>query len=276
MKFLMVMNDRDIARFACQFDGVQPFVDLEVLGKSERQGHMSSWKSKQTIEDVTHTREAVPNAHLVVRINPMHENTQSEITEVVARGANSVMLPMFHDRDTLARFLDMLGDKALPLPLFETAASVAQIPQIVPALGIRQLHIGLNDLHLDLGQDFLFQPLAEGYLEEPTQALRSFGIEFGIGGIARTREGIVSPEFLLGEHVRLGSSAVILSQTFHRNATTLEELVQHFDFGIELARLQEIYANFNLMDASELELNRIETKNRINDVVHLIQKRVSR
>jgi hypothetical protein len=273
MNFFMIMSDPDIARFVCAFDGVEPLVDLEVLGKTERQGNISSWKSKHTIEDVTRVREAVPDANLIVRINPLNDNTVKEIDDAVARGADSVMLPMFHDQETLARFLDMLGDKASPLPLFETAGSVAGIPEIVPALGIKRLHIGLNDLHLDLGQTFLFQPLAMGYLEEPTQALRKLDVEFGIGGIARAREGIVSPEYLLGEHVRLGSSAAILSQTFHRNAATVAELCEQMDFGKELTKLRSIYADFQAMDAAGLEKNRIETIDRINDVVHLIRKK---
>jgi len=267
---MMILSDPEIARHVCAVEGIEPFVDLEVMGKAERQGHMASWKSKQTAQDVTRIREAVPEAHLIVRINPLHDGSAAEIDDVVARGADSVMLPMFHDRQTLGRFLDLLGDRAQPLPLFETAASVAAIPEIAPALGLKRLHIGLNDLHLDLGQDFLFQPLADGVLEAPTAALRAAGIFFGIGGVARAREGIVSPDFLLGEHVRLGSQAAILSQTFHRNATTFAELRETMDFAEELRRLRAIHAAFRAMDAEGLERNRIETRDRINDVVRLM------
>ena len=273
MNFLMIMSDPEIARFVCAFEGVEAFVDLEILGKAERQGHISSWKSKHSIEDVARVREAAPDSNLIVRVNPLNDNTQKEIDDAVARGADSIMLPIFYKQEELARFLDMLGDKASPLPLFETASAVADIPRIVPALGIKRLHIGLNDLHLDLGQTFLFQPLAEGYLDEPTQVLRELGVEFGIGGIARAREGIVSPEYLLGEHVRLGSSAAILSQTFHRNAATVNDLHEQMDFGAELTKLRSIYAGFQTMDSIELEKNRIETIDRVNDVVRLIKKK---
>lgn len=270
---MMILSDPQVARFVCSYADIQPFVDLEVLGKAKRQGHLPSWKSKHTYVDVTNIREAVPDAHLIVRINPLHDGSQSEITEVVARGADSIMLPMFHDLETLSRFLDLLNDQALPFPLFETAAAVAAIPEMVPALGINRLHIGLNDLHLDLKKAFLFQPLAEGYLEAPTQALRENNVEFGIGGLARLREGIVSPEYLLGEHVRLGSSAAILSQTFHRNALTLEQLQQEMDFPAELSKLRKIYAQFKQANPDELEKNRVETRDRIQDVVHLLRER---
>lgn len=269
----MILSDPEIARHVCTVEGVEPFVDLEVMGKAERQGHMSSWKSAQTVEDVTVIREAVPEADLIVRINPLHDGSAREIDEVVARGADSVMLPMFHDGQTLEQFIDMLRGRARALPLFETAASVAAIPVLAPALGLERLHIGLNDLHLDLGQNFLFEPLADGILEAPAAALREAGIFFGIGGVARAREGIVSPEYLLGEHVRLGSQAAILSQTFHRNAATLDELCAAMDFAAELGRLHAIYWEFRAMDAAGLERNRVETRDRINDVVRLVRAR---
>ncbi|MGB0959872.1 MAG: hypothetical protein ACPGVK_06435 [Halocynthiibacter sp.] len=276
MKFMMILNDPQIARFVCSVETVEPFVDLETLGKAERQGHLSTWKSKQTAADVTRIREAVPDAHLIVRINPLNDNTRAEIDDVIARGADSIMLPMFHDRETLERFLDILNDRAAPLPLFETAASVAILPSLLKPLGLQRLHIGLNDLHLDLGRDFLFQPLAEGLLEEPAAAMREAGTFFGIGGVARAREGIVSPEFLLGEHVRLGSQAAILSQTFHRNAGSLQELSETMNFKEEVQRLSDIYDEFSATDAQSLEANRIETRDRVNDVASQIRAARSR
>lgn len=273
MQFLMILSDPEIARYICRDKGVTPMVDLERLGKAERQGHLGTWKSQQDIEDVSRIRGVVGDAELLVRIDPFHDGTKAQLDEVIARGADAVMLPMFHDIDTLARFLDLLGDRAEPVPLFETARSVAALPDMVKQLGLRRLHIGLNDLHLDLGDVFLFEPLANGYLEEPCAALRNAGVRFGIGGLARAREGIVSPEFLLGEHVRLGSTAAILSQTFHRNPENLAELKKSIDFPEEMARLRAIYQRFLAMDAEGLEHNRVATRDRVFDVAQLIRAR---
>jgi len=273
MRFLMILDSPEIARYVCAHEGVIPFVDLEVMGKAERQGHRDTWMSQHTTADVTRIREAVPEAHLVVRINPLHDGSQAEIDTVIARGADSVMLPMFTETDELARFLDMLGGRAQALPLFETAKSVRAIPQMVRELDLRQLHIGLNDLHLDLGMLFMFQPLADGLLEAPAEAMRAAGVSFGIGGLARAQEGIVSPEYLLGEHVRLGSTAAILSRTFHRGPKSLQELKDSMDFGAELDRLRAIYNGFAASDASALEKNRVQTHDRIADVVRLIKSK---
>jgi hypothetical protein len=271
--FLIIVNDPKVAQHACAVAGVSAFVDLERLGKAERQGHLDSWKSSHGPGDVTRIREAVPDARLIVRINPLHEESKTEIDDVVARGADCVMLPMFRTTAELAKFYEMLAERAEALPLFETAAAVAAIPEMIGRLPIDQLHIGLNDLHLDLKQDFMFQPLADGTLEEPAAALREAGVRFGIGGLARSREGIVSPEFLLGEHVRLGSTGAILSRTFHRGDGTANEPSDSMDFATEVEKLRTIYASFLTMDAPGLEQNRLATVDRVRDVVCLIRSK---
>ena len=103
--------------------------------------------------------------------------------------------------------------------------------------------------------------------------MRHHQIKFGIGGIARAGEGIVSPEYILGEHVRLGSDAVILSRTFHRNAPDLESLQIEMDFPQEISKLQVIYRKYCQADKAILERNQTEAADRIRDVVTLIQKK---
>ena len=275
MKFIMIVQDPDIAKYVCNHGVDRLFVDLEHIGKDIRQKNKDSWKSTQTMEDVSKIRNAAPGAHLLVRVNPLYEGTKAEIDEAIMRGADSIMLPMFRSKDELARFFDILAGRVEALPLFETYDSLLAIPEIIDTLPLTCAHIGLNDLHLDMSLDFMFQPFANGVLEAPCTALREKNISFGIGGIARAREGIVSPDYLLGEHVRLGSSAVIISRTFHRQAQSLIELKKNMDFPNELAKLRKIYANFQLQNLDALEQNRKDTCNRINDVVALVRKQKS-
>ncbi len=268
----MIVDDPQIARYVSQRGVTRLFVDLEYMGKNERQKNPKSWKSSQTPKDVTKIRAAAPEAHVLVRVNPLHDGSKAEIDDVIARGADSVMLPMFHSLADLSRFFDLINGRVEAFPLVETHSALLALPEMVEALPLTGLHIGLNDLHLDLGHKFMFQPLAEGLLDAPCLVLKERGIRFGIGGLARVREGIVSPDFLLGEHVRLGSSAAILSQTFHRGAKTLAELRENMDFAAEIAKLNKIYDKFSEASASALEDNRKHLVNRINDVVQLIAK----
>ena len=269
----MIVDDGDIARYVSEHGVARLFVDLEHLGKEDRQKNLDTWKSRQTSADVSRIRDAAPDAHVLVRINPLHAGTAAELDDVLARGADSIMLPMFRGRDDLAVFLDLLNGRAEALPLVETASALKAIPEIVETLPITGLHIGLNDLHLDLRRDFMFEPLAEGLLEEPAAALRGRGIPFGIGGLARADGGLVSAGLLLGEHVRLGSSATILSRGFHGGAKTLPELLAGMDFPAEVSRLKSLYRMYGSMSPEDLEANRQSAARSIAEVAKGVRER---
>lgn len=253
----MIVNDPQIAAFVSGCGVDRLFVDLEVMGKEARQPGLDTVKSVQTIQTVAAVRKSAPDAHLLVRINPLHSGSNAEINAVLAAGADSLMLPMFHDRDTLARFFDLLNGRAAALPLFETVGALEALPSMISELPLTRLHIGLNDLHLERGDKMMFAPLAEGVLDDPSQALREAGIPFGIGGLARAGEGLVPPELILGEHARLGSSSAILSRTFHRSAPTLEALLLGMDFPAEIQKLRQIYRDHVGRGDCELQKNRI-------------------
>lgn len=257
IRFLMIVSDPAIATY-CATHGVDTlFVDLERHGKDERQRNLPSWISRQQPEDITRVREAAPAADLLVRLNPLHGASAAEIEDALARGADRLMLPMFRSADEVTRFFDLVRARAPVMLLFETAAALAAMGDILARVPLGEAHIGLNDLHLDLGQRFMFEPLARGLLEEPCAALREAGVRFGIGGLARAGEGIVDPELLLSEHVRLGSTQAILSRTFHRNSQTLEEMRATTDFAAEIARLRDTYRRMQEADMTTLQRNRM-------------------
>jgi hypothetical protein len=77
----------------------------------------------------------------------------------------------------------------------------------------------------------MFEPLADGSVARVGQAAQAHGLPFGFGGIARVDEGLLPGRDVLAEHLRLGSSAVILSRTFHR--------ASEMDFEREVAALRE-------------------------------------
>jgi hypothetical protein len=94
------------------------------------------------------------------------------------------------------------------------------------------VYVGLNDLHLSLGHRFMFEPLAEGIVDTVAAAARRQGLRFGFGGIARIDDGELPGRDVLAEHLRLGSSSVILSRSFHRAGAAS-------DFEQEVAKLRE-------------------------------------
>jgi len=80
---------------------------------------------------------------------------------------------------------------------------------------VDHVHIGLNDLSLERGTPFLFEPVATGEIAELARRVLSLGRRFGFGGVGMPGRGLVPAEMILGEHVRVGSSCVILSRSFH-------------------------------------------------------------
>ncbi len=272
MQLFMIVNDEEIAKFVSKNGVDRLFIDLEFIGKQDRQGGMDTWKSSQTIKDVSRIREAVPEAHLLVRVNPIHDKSKDEINEVIERGADSLMLPMFTTLDELKSFVDFIDGRAEAIPLVETIKALHLLPKILKKVKVSRIHIGLNDLHIQMKKTFMFELICDGTLELVCTALRNAKIPFGIGGIARAGEGIVSPEYLLGEHIRLGSDAVILSRSFHRGAKSITELKKNIDFASEISKIREIYSKFKSAKKTIISSNKIKTADRITDVVRLIEK----
>lgn len=254
LKFLMVVSDPEIAAYAAQNGVDRLFVDLEVMGKQARQGHLDTWKTALEMADVARIRDAAPGADLMVRINPPHPGSPAEIDAAIAAGADVLMLPMFRTVAEFEQFQSHVAGRVKTMPLVETKDALSIVPQLS---GLDEIYFGLNDLSLDTGLDFMFQPLAHGDLDMAAAALQSKSVPFGIGGIARAGQGDVPPEMILGEHVRLGSEWVILSRGFHGRAEVLHDIKHGMDFPGEVAKLTGIYDKFQRASVEELDENRL-------------------
>ncbi|MEH6689098.1 MAG: aldolase/citrate lyase family protein [Halopseudomonas sabulinigri] len=249
--YLYITKSPQVAR-AVEAAGVtRIFVDLEIHGKVDRQGHLNTVISRHTMDDVATVKAALINAELLVRLNPLHEGTQLEVDEAIAAGADIIMQPMFYTAEDVAAFGRCIAGRVRFIPLIETGSALNRIDSIVALDCVDEIHIGLNDLHLDLGLRFMFEPIASGLIEQRLCNVRK---PFGIGGIARVGQGEVPGELVMAEHVRLGSSGVILSRAFHAGADSLEALNNGFLFRDELKSLESEREALVRMDAESLEL----------------------
>src|SRR5262249_4616647 len=157
--------------------------------KSERQKPLDTLISRHSVADANRLRSVLKQALLMVRINPMHDHTRDEIHACVAAGAEIVMLPMISHPDEAAQFVQIVGKRAKTCLLLETGAALARLRDIVSVPGVDEVHIGLNDLHLSLKLNFMFEVMSGGLIEYMTQTIRDRGLRFGIGGIARLGRG---------------------------------------------------------------------------------------
>lgn len=246
----------DIARYA-QESGVDTlFIDMETRGKAERQGHLDTHKSAHTYADVARIAAVLTKAELLVRINPPWEGTSAEVDAAIDAGAQRLMLPMFRHIAEVDIFKRDVAGRVPVTLLVETAASLARLPLILPLLEPEdRVHFGLNDLCLDMKLDFLFEVLGGRLLDGPASFCREAGVPFGIGGVGCIGQGLVPAEWILSEHVRLGSEWVILSRAFHGGAETLSALLARLDLANELNAMQRCYQQLAMTAPNVLSAN---------------------
>jgi len=73
LNLMYITNDPKIAEIA-ENSGVDwIFIDLEINGKEERQGHLDTVISRHHIDDVKNIKNVLKNSKLLVRVNPIYE-----------------------------------------------------------------------------------------------------------------------------------------------------------------------------------------------------------
>lgn len=239
LKLMYITNRTDVAALADECGVDRIFIDLEIVGKEERQADMNTVISRHSIDDISKIKAVLKNAELLVRVNPIYAASEGEINECIKRGADILMLPYFKSGDEVSKFIKFVDGRVKTCILVETAEAVEHLDDILNIPGIDMIHIGLNDLHLSYGLDFMFELLSDGTVEKISEKIRAKGIPYGFGGIARIGKGMLPAEHVIAEHYRLGSEMAILSRSFCNaaNCADINEIRDIFSDG-----LKEIYA----------------------------------
>lgn len=212
---LMLLADTPESALNAQNAGIdRVFYDMEYVGKAERQHGRNTVLSYNSIDDIPAIRKVVTTSKLLVRTNPIHAYTAMEVEKAINYGADILMLPMVMDQHDVETYVNLVNGRAKVCVMIETAAAMARLDKILATPGVDELFIGLNDLHISLGLTFMFELLNDGLVEYIANKCNMAGMPFGFGGIARIGEGMLPSDNILGEHIRLGSSSVILSRTF--------------------------------------------------------------
>lgn len=243
IKLMYITNDPKIAALADDTGVDRIFLDLESVGKQLRQGGMNTVQSDHTLSDIRAVRPVVSRAELLVRVNPIYDWSREEIDAVIDAGADVLMLPYFQTAAQAEKFLSCVAGRARTILLVETPEAVENLDEILRLPGIDECHIGLNDLHLGYGRKFLFDLLADGTVDRIVDKFKEYGVPFGIGGIARLGKGILPAEYILAEHIRLGSQAVILSRSFCNDILFSDRPDREAVFTREVLCLREAEAN---------------------------------
>lgn len=261
LKLMYITNDIDVAKIA-QDSGVDRiFVDLEYIGKEERQKDMDTVKSKHTIEDVKKIKDILTKSELLVRVNPIHDNSENEINEVIKNGADIIMLPFFKTVEEVVKFLGYVNKRTKTCLLLETPEAVDIIDDILSIPNVDEVHIGLNDLHLGYKKKFMFELLTDGTVEILCNKFKKSRVKYGFGGIAAIGNGVLPAEMIIKEHYRLGSSRVILSRSFCNveKVKDLNEIRNIFDIEVRKIRdfENEVKGYLNYFKDNEKEIDSI-------------------
>lgn len=278
LKLMYITNKPTIAQIAEEAGVDWIFLDMEFIGKDARQGGLDTVQNHHTVDDVLAIRKAVTNAKVLVRVNPIHEaidgypSSKDEINAVINAGADIVMLPYFKTVKEVRQFVNYVDNRADTCLLLETAEAAILIDEILKIPGIDMIHIGLNDLHLELGMKFMFQLLTDGVVEQLGNKIKEKGIPFGFGGIARLDTGMLPGADVLKEHVRLGSSMVIVSRSFCNTDVIkdIDEVRNIFMKGISAIRKLEKEA---YTAATYFTNNKIEVEKAVESIVESIEKK---
>ena len=220
LKLMYITNQPQIAQIAESSGVDRIFVDMEYIGKADRQGGLDTVKNHHTVEDVRRMKQAVESAEVLVRVNPIHEATseytssEQEINEVIRAGADIIMLPYITSVKQVKDFVRYVGGRVKTMPLIETPESAEAIDEILEIDGIDEIYIGLNDLSLGYHKKFMFELLADGTVEGLCLKCKLKGIPYGFGGVASLGKGMLPSEYVIREHYRLGSTCAILSRSF--------------------------------------------------------------
>lgn len=127
---MYITNDPTVAKIAADAGVDRIFIDMEVLGKAERQGGMDTVQSHHVPEDIAKVRAAIGDqAEIMARVNPLNPNSQTEIDDAIANGADVIMLPMWRTADDLRRLVSMVDGRAKVMPLLETDTAADNLPE---------------------------------------------------------------------------------------------------------------------------------------------------
>ena len=266
LTLMYITNNPDIAQIAQKYGVQRIWVDLEIIGKEERQKNMNTVKSQHSIDDIKKIVPLLNTAEMLVRVNPWNENSKKEINEVIDAGADILMLPMWKSVDEVRNFIATIDGRTKTTLLLETKEAEECLDEVLKIPGIDEIHIGLNDLHLSYGLSFMFELLTNGSVEKICRKVKKAGLRYGFGGIARIGEGALPAEKIVLEHYRLGSTRAILSRSFcnTQEVTDLLEIEKLFAKNIKTLRdYEEVVA-----EATEEEY--LHNQKEIYDIVNYI------
>lgn len=269
---MYITNNLDVALIAQKYGVDRVWIDLETLGKENRQKNIDTVKSHHSVDDIHKIKPHLTSSDMMVRVNSWYEGSEKEINSVIDAGADIIMLPYWKSVYEVQSFLKTVDGRIKTSLLLETKEAVQCIDDVLNMGGFDEIHIGLNDLHLSYGMTFMFELLKDGTVETLCNKFRIAGIPYGFGGIAKLGEGLLPAEKVIMEHYRLGSTRAILSRSFcnYTKIENIDEIDKVFRENMDSLRKYEA----SLSDRKEEDFlkNKAEVNKSVDMIVYELKK----
>jgi len=144
LNLFYITNSPEIALIAEKYGVDRIWIDLETLGKEERQKNFNTVKSRHSISDIVAIKPLLSKSEMLVRVNPCNDNSPEEINAVIEAGADIIMLPMWKSVEEVQKYLSVVGKRCKTTLLLETKEAVECVDDVLK-LDFDEIHIGLND-----------------------------------------------------------------------------------------------------------------------------------
>ena len=215
MNYIIITNKPNIVK---EFDSDNVFfmIDIERRGKISRQMNRNTLISDHELNDILTVKRHLKKSKIITRINSIHSDSSTEISNSLKFGTDYILLPFYKTLHEVQTFLRLLPNQNQAIFLCETKEAFIDFDLIHKNIKPFLIHIGLNDLHLELNCRFMFEILKFNHFKKVSDYFSNLS-NFGFGGISSLEEGTIPGKFILKEHLLYKSNFVILSRSFFFN-----------------------------------------------------------
>ncbi|ELS00690.1 HpcH/HpaI aldolase/citrate lyase family protein [Xenococcus sp. PCC 7305] len=202
-------------------------LDLETLGKEKRQAGMNTWISCHHLSQLPVIKKKLSRAKLFARCNPLGNHSHKEVETLLAAGTEIIMLPNFKTAKEVSSMLDLINGRAQLIPLVERSEAVYNLEDIVK-LNIEEIHIGLNDLSIDLQEKNRLALLSKPIMDQISNIVITAKLKLGIGGVARANdESLPVPSNLIYARLaQLKATGALISRSFNIDKLSTKEIAE--------------------------------------------------
>jgi citrate lyase beta subunit len=254
----LITNDAELAARADRAEVNRIGIDLECLGKAERQPSQDARLSRHNWGDLLRISKCIHRSDSFVRINPIHPGTQAEVETALEFGVKVLMLPHFGTPEEVAAFVQIVRGRARVNVLVETAPAAVRIREILDVPGIDEVTVGLNDLHLQLGVANHFEVLASPVLDMLAGEVSRKGLPLSVGGVGRVGDTAapIPTDLVYAQYPRLGATGAWLARSF------INTILSPDDLQPAILALRRRLSEFAAASPEELERARVELSRR--------------